>query len=86
MRGFIERRFVNVAVGLLEAWPLAILVDRVLTSEPKGDWIHDAFLALLPGDKLDPIVGLVQALGLTYQSTLSQGDSIYAGRSSWRMY
>jgi subfamily B ATP-binding cassette protein MsbA len=41
----------NVAVGLLEAWPLAILVDRVLTHEPRGDWIHDAFLALVPASK-----------------------------------
>ena len=57
---------VNVAVGLLEAWPLAILVDRVLTSEPKGDWIHDTFLALLPDDKPGQIIGLV-VIGLGLQ-------------------
>ena len=31
---------VSVAVGLLEAWPLAVLIDSVLTAEPKGDWVH----------------------------------------------
>jgi ATP-binding cassette, subfamily B, bacterial len=50
---------VNVLVGLLEAWPLAILVDRVLTNDPKGDWVHDAFLAFMPEDKVGQIVGLV---------------------------
>jgi ATP-binding cassette subfamily B protein len=57
---------VNVAVGLLEPWPLAILVDRVLTHEPTGDWIHGAFLRLLPDDKPGQILGLV-AIGLALQ-------------------
>src|SRR4051812_42825998 len=30
----------SVLVGLLEAWPLAVLIDSVLTSDPKGDWVH----------------------------------------------
>lgn len=58
--------FVNVSVGLLEAWPLAILVDRVLTDQPRGDWIHDSFLAVLPDDKPGQIVGLV-LIGLGLQ-------------------
>jgi ATP-binding cassette subfamily B protein len=57
---------VNVVVGLLEAWPLAILVDRVLTQEPKGDWVHDAFLSLLPDHKPGQIIGLV-LIGLVLQ-------------------
>ena len=50
---------VSVAVGLLEAWPLAVLIDSVLTSEPKGDWVHGLFLSVLPADKMGQVVGLV---------------------------
>jgi ATP-binding cassette, subfamily B, bacterial len=50
---------VSVCVGLLEAWPLAVLIDSVLTNEPKGDWIHGLFLALLPESKIGQVVGLV---------------------------
>ena len=57
---------INVGVGLLEAWPLAVLVDSVLTREPRGDWIHGWFLALLPSDKPGQIVGLV-LIGLALQ-------------------
>jgi subfamily B ATP-binding cassette protein MsbA len=57
---------VSVSVGLLEAWPLAVLVDSVLSSEPKGNWIHSYFLAVLPKDKPGQIAGLV-AIGLGLQ-------------------
>jgi ATP-binding cassette, subfamily B, bacterial len=57
---------VSVGVGLLEAWPLAVLVDSVLTREPRGDWIHGWFLAVLPVDKPGQIVGLV-LIGLALQ-------------------
>ena len=57
---------VSVGVGLLEAWPLAILVDSVLTQNPKGGWIHGWFLAVLPGDKPGQILGLV-LIGLGLQ-------------------
>lgn len=57
---------VSVAVGLLEAWPLAILVDTVLTHEPRTGWLHHYFLALLPDDKPGQILGLV-FIGLTLQ-------------------
>lgn len=57
---------VSVSVGLLEAWPLAVLVDAVLSSEPKGNWIHSYFLAVLPADKPGQIAGLV-AIGLGLQ-------------------
>ena len=50
---------VSVMVGLLEAWPLAILIDSVLTKEPKGDWIHGLFLAALPESRMGQVVGLV---------------------------
>jgi ATP-binding cassette, subfamily B, bacterial len=57
---------VSVAVGLLEAWPLAILVDTVLTHEPRTGWLHRYFLAALPEDKPGQIKGLV-LIGLTFQ-------------------
>src|SRR5215217_6311470 len=56
----------SVTVGLLEAWPFAVLVDSVLTQEPRGDWIHGLFLAVLPDDKLGQIIGLV-LIGLGLQ-------------------
>jgi len=50
---------VSVCVGLLEAWPLAVLIDSVLTGQPKGDWVHGLFLSVLPASKVGQIVGLV---------------------------
>ncbi len=57
---------VSVGVGLLESWPLAILVDTVLTKEPKGGWLHGYFLSVLPKDKPGQILGLV-LIGLALQ-------------------
>jgi subfamily B ATP-binding cassette protein MsbA len=73
---------VSVAVGLLEAWPLAILVDAVLTREPKQGWIHGYFLALLPSDKPGQIFGLV-AIGLGLQAI---GYSAWAARTMINYY
>ena len=39
---------ISVCVGLLEAWPLAVLIDSVLTTQSKGDWVHGLFLSILP--------------------------------------
>jgi subfamily B ATP-binding cassette protein MsbA len=50
---------VSVCVGLLEAWPLAVLIDSVLTGQPKGDWVHSLFQSILPASKVGQIVGLV---------------------------
>ena len=50
---------ISVFVGLLEAWPLAVLIDTVLTREPKGGWTHQALLSLLPEDKLGQVIGVV---------------------------
>jgi hypothetical protein len=38
----------SVCVALLEAWPLAILIDTVLAETPSADSIHSAFLHVLP--------------------------------------
>jgi ATP-binding cassette subfamily B protein len=50
---------VSVCVGLLEAWPLAVLIDSVLTGQPKGDWVHHLVLSVLPASKVGQVVGLV---------------------------
>jgi len=50
---------ISVSVGLLEAWPIAVLIDSVLTREPRGGWTHQALLSLLPEDKLGQVIGVV---------------------------
>jgi subfamily B ATP-binding cassette protein MsbA len=50
---------ISVFVGLLEAWPLAVLIDTVLTREPKGGWTHQALLSFLPEDKLGQVIAVV---------------------------
>ena len=50
---------VSVGVGLLEAWPIAVLIDSVLTQNPRGGWVHDLFLSVLPDDKVGQVIGLV---------------------------
>ncbi|MBA3883062.1 MAG: ABC transporter ATP-binding protein [Chthoniobacterales bacterium] len=57
---------ISVVIGLLEAWPLAILVDSVLTQTPRGDWIHQIFLSRLPDSKIGQVVGLV-LIGMALQ-------------------
>ena len=57
---------VSVGVGLLEAWPVAVLIDSVLTQNPKGGWLHDLFLSILPDDKTGQIIGLV-LIGMALQ-------------------
>ena len=50
---------VSVGVGLLEAWPLTVLIDSVLTRQPVTDGIHRFFLSLLPESKVGQVIGLV---------------------------
>ncbi|MFC1458079.1 ABC transporter ATP-binding protein [Microvirga arabica] len=50
---------VSICVGLFEAWPLAVLIDSVLTGQPKGDRVHSLFLSILPADTVGQVVGLV---------------------------
>jgi ATP-binding cassette, subfamily B, bacterial len=50
---------ISVCVGILEVWPLAILIDSVLTGQPRGDWVHGLFLSLLPASKVGQVIGLV---------------------------
>src|SRR5437868_4457471 len=54
---------VSTIVGLLIAWPMAVLVDSVLSPHPPSDWVHKLFLAPLPSGTVGRIVGLA-AIGL----------------------
>jgi ATP-binding cassette, subfamily B, bacterial len=48
----------STGLGLLGAWPMAILIDSVLGGAGNPDWIHRVFLALLPSAPLQRIFGL----------------------------
>jgi subfamily B ATP-binding cassette protein MsbA len=56
----------SVGVGLLEAWPFAVLIDSVLTQQPKGGRVHEIFLSILPESKTGQVLGLV-LIGLALQ-------------------
>lgn len=53
----------GTAMGLLVAWPMAILMDSVLGQTAHPTWVHRAFLAVLPASKTGQIIGLA-AVGL----------------------
>ncbi|MBD2013306.1 ABC transporter ATP-binding protein [Microcoleus sp. FACHB-53] len=48
----------SVALNLLNAWPMAILVDTVLSPTPKPNWMHRLFLAPFGEGKLNQIFGM----------------------------
>ena len=49
---------VSTAFGMLMAWPMAVLVDSVVSTTPSTSLVHRAFLAILPESRLGQIVGL----------------------------
>ena len=49
----------NVGIGLLEAWPFALLADQVLSPTPRGTAFHASVMSFLPGDKTGQIISLV---------------------------
>ena len=49
---------VSIAVGLLQAWPMAVLVDAVLTPAPRYGWVHKLFLVMLPRNMLAQVIGV----------------------------
>ncbi len=51
----------STLLGLLQVWPLAVLVDSVMAAAPRDDWAHRLFLGLLPDDRLAQIAGLAVA-------------------------
>jgi ATP-binding cassette, subfamily B, bacterial len=48
----------STALGLLQAWPLAVLVDSALGTPSNDGWMHRLFLAPLPEDPIRRIIGL----------------------------
>jgi ABC-type multidrug transport system fused ATPase/permease subunit len=48
----------STALGLLVAWPMAILVDSVMSHQPRADAVHRLFLSILPEQKLGQVIGL----------------------------
>ena len=61
--------FASAGLGLLVAWPMAILIDSVLTPAPNHhDFIHRLFLSPLPQNKLGQVIGLA-TIGLALKFT-----------------
>jgi ABC-type multidrug transport system fused ATPase/permease subunit len=61
----------STALGLLQAWPLAVLVDSALGTPSTDSWMHRLFLAPLPEDPIRRIVGLgIMALLLRFAHEL----------------
>lgn len=57
----------STALGLLQAWPLAVLVDSALGTPSPDSWMHRLLLAPLPEDPIRRIVGLgIMALLLRF--------------------
>jgi len=48
----------SITLGLLQAWPTAVLIDAVLTHSPKSDFFHRLFLFALPKSKLAQVIGI----------------------------
>ena len=61
----------STALGLLQAWPLAVLVDSALGSPSTENWMYRLFLAPLPEDPIRRIIGLgIMALLLRFAHEL----------------
>src|SRR5688572_7553598 len=70
---------ISTGLGLLTAWPMAVLIDSVLTTAtPNNDFIHRLFMAPLPEGRLGQIVGLA-AIGLLFKLT---GDVLGVAQSA----
>jgi ATP-binding cassette subfamily B protein len=75
----------SIGVGLLSAWPMAILIDSVLSTETKHDFVHRLLLAPLPSGKFGQIVGLA-CIGLALklaQDSLSQVQTIVTNQINY---
>jgi ABC-type multidrug transport system fused ATPase/permease subunit len=61
----------STALGLLQAWPLAVLVDSALGTPSTENWMYRLFLAPLPEDPIRRIIGLgIMALLLRFAHEL----------------
>src|SRR3954452_14996322 len=66
----------SVSVALLEAWPLAILIDTVLSNRRGESWLNEKALLVLPESPLGQIAALVLT-GLAIQTV---GYAIWMAR------
>src|SRR5688572_22594751 len=76
---------ISTGVGLLTAWPLAILMDGVLGTATHNDLVHRIFLAPLPPSRLGQIIGLaVIALLLKFsQDTLGVAQTLVSNQINY---
>ncbi|HLL88325.1 MAG TPA: ABC transporter ATP-binding protein [Tepidisphaeraceae bacterium] len=75
----------SAGLGLLMAWPMAVMVDAVLTDATKADAVHRAFLSVLPSSIVGQIAGLA-LIGLSLklaQDTLGNVQRIVASRINY---
>lgn len=62
----------TTGLALLTSWPMAVLIDSVLSQNPKTDGIRGWFLNVLPSTKVGQIVGLaIIALVLMFLKDLN---------------
>src|SRR3954466_10661892 len=76
---------VSTGLGLLAAWPMAILIDSVLSTSGGQDWIHRLFLAPLPSTQVGRVIGLA-IIGLLLklaQEALSIGQTIVSNHVNY---
>jgi ATP-binding cassette subfamily B protein len=63
----------SVLLGLLQAWPTAVLVDAVLTRNPHVGFFHQLFLFFLPNDMLQQVIGITLiGMGMKFTQDLLQ--------------
>src|SRR5215204_1121546 len=48
----------SMVAGILQAWPLAVLIDSVVAPNDPQDWLHHLFLTWLPKTSTGQIAGL----------------------------
>jgi len=76
---------ISTGLGLLGAWPMAILIDSVLSTSGAHDGIHRLFLAPLPTSLVGRVIGLA-VVGLVLklmQEGLSIGQTIVSNHINY---
>jgi ABC-type multidrug transport system fused ATPase/permease subunit len=75
----------STLVGILQAWPLAILIDVLIAPAPEATWAHRLVLAALPQSPLGQIAGLAMiALSLRLvQEILATGRKLLHSRVNY---
>ena len=49
---------IGTLAGLLQVWPMIVLVDSVMSTQPKQDWVHQLVLGILPNGQIGQVIGL----------------------------